>query len=295
MPPQYALLMQRCWDEEATKRPTFEQVVACLELLLDNLVSSESEGRISEGVEEERTSSSSNASNAAGDRAVGAQVEDLVAAKVASDRMPSASIPTPGAGTARTPSASGSGARGLLRFLSKGSSIGGAAEGQQQQQQSGKGLAESVEGSSDFLSGPGTPGFYLNIQQLRGIRQWYMSNSSALQADVQADPEMQPPQGEGDGDGGVGVLEQTPASSYAATRLQPWLDQCVDALKPSALLGQHQGSKGRAGGMYGRRWWAVLGGGKLGASDGAQSGSATGSSSLPQPLTPRQSGARLMA
>jgi hypothetical protein len=127
MPPQYALLMQRCWDEDAATRPTFEQVVACLELLLDNLTSSESEGRISEGVEEERTSSSSNnATGAAGeqDRRSDVQVEDLVATKVSSERLPSTSIPTPQTGTARTPSASSSGARGLLRFLSKGSSAG---------------------------------------------------------------------------------------------------------------------------------------------------------------------------
>lgn len=287
MPPQYALLMQRCWDEDAATRPTFEQVVACLELLLDNLTSSESEGRISEGVEEERTSSSSNsATGAAGeqDRRSDVQVEDLVATKVTSERLPSTSIPTPQTGTARTPSASSSGARGLLRFLSKGSSAGGVVEGQHS---SGKGLAESVEGSSDWLSGPGTPGFNLNVVQLRGLRQWYMANSATLQAsgsDAQVDPESQL---EAQGDEAA-ALQHTPVSSYTATqRLQPWLDQCVDALRPSA-----QGGKGQAG-VNSRRWWAVATK-KLGVT-ASRADSASGSSLSQQPLTPRQSGGRLLA
>lgn len=55
MPIEYAMLMKSCWDADATKRPTFTQVLQCLELLLDNLTS-DSENRISEGSEGQSSS-----------------------------------------------------------------------------------------------------------------------------------------------------------------------------------------------------------------------------------------------
>jgi sterile alpha motif and leucine zipper-containing kinase AZK len=37
MPDEYSLLMSSCWDAEPEKRPSFSQIVACLELMIDNL------------------------------------------------------------------------------------------------------------------------------------------------------------------------------------------------------------------------------------------------------------------
>lgn len=51
MPTEYAMLMQNCWEADAAKRPTFTQLLQCMELLLDNLTS-DSESRISEGSED---------------------------------------------------------------------------------------------------------------------------------------------------------------------------------------------------------------------------------------------------
>ena len=44
MPEEYALLMRSCWEPEPASRPSFDQVVTCLELMLDNL-SSEDDSR----------------------------------------------------------------------------------------------------------------------------------------------------------------------------------------------------------------------------------------------------------
>eukprot|EP00775_Hariotina_reticulata_P005704 gene5704-5944_t len=55
MPSEYAVLMTSCWDANPSKRPTFSQVLTCLELMLDSLTS-DSEGRISERSEEESRS-----------------------------------------------------------------------------------------------------------------------------------------------------------------------------------------------------------------------------------------------
>ncbi|KAF6260605.1 hypothetical protein COO60DRAFT_1700220 [Scenedesmus sp. NREL 46B-D3] len=64
MPTEYSLLMRSCWDADASKRPTFAQVIQCLELLLDNLTS-DSDGRISEESEGAH-STSSNSGNSSG-------------------------------------------------------------------------------------------------------------------------------------------------------------------------------------------------------------------------------------
>jgi len=37
MPEEFTLLMRSCWEPEPASRPTFDQVVTCLELMLDNL------------------------------------------------------------------------------------------------------------------------------------------------------------------------------------------------------------------------------------------------------------------
>lgn len=189
MPPQYALLMQRCWDAHPDSRPTFEQVVTCIELLLDNLTSSDSDGRISEGFEEERTSSSNSdtTTNAAADKE--AALAAAAAAAAAAPRVPLEKVPsistTPGQRDTATASASASSSgRGLLRFLPGHSNKATATSDSQQQQQQvsgsgAKGLAESVEGSSvEWLSGPRTPGFNIALEQLRGIRQWYQQMST---------------------------------------------------------------------------------------------------------------------
>lgn len=39
MPEEFALLMRSCWEPEPASRPSFDQVVTCLELMLDNLSS----------------------------------------------------------------------------------------------------------------------------------------------------------------------------------------------------------------------------------------------------------------
>lgn len=267
MPPQYTLLMQRCWDEDPAKRPTFEQVIACIELLLDNLTSSDSEGRISEGVEEERTSSS-NSDVASADKAAVAEVAAAAAAPAFKPRelVPSATQVATG-----TPSASSSG-RNLLRFLSRGSSAGvvdGHTAGT-----AGKGLAESVEGSSDWLSGPGMPGFNIPLEQLRGIRQWYMANAPALQAADGAEADLEAQQDQ------PCEMQYTPG--YRSSRLQPWLDQCVDALGPSAQ--QKQGADQPAW-LYPSRRWLTFGAGKVRHAQGS-----TTSSLSQQPTTPRLSG-----
>lgn len=274
MPPQYALLMQRCWDEDAAKRPTFEQVIACLELLLDNLTSSDSEGRISEGVDEERTSSSNSDTGADADKAAAAEPAAAASAAVKVPGEKVLAALTPQGLTTGTPSASSSGRTGLLRFLSKGSSVG-VGEGQAP----GKGLAESVEGSSDWLSGPGTPGFNIQLEQLQGLRQWYMANAPALQqaavteADVEAQCE-------------PAAVQYTPG--YRTSRLQPWLDQCVDALNPAS-----QGKQGADNHpwLYSRRW-LLLGAGKLRNAIVGQG--STNSSLSQQPMTPHQSGSQLV-
>jgi hypothetical protein len=286
MPPQYALLMQRCWDPDPSKRPTFEQVVACLELLLDNLTSSESEGRISEGVEDERTSSNSDA--AAGDEETGGAASQAPAAAAAvaaaTKALAQQQVVVPEGATA-TPSASSSG-RGLLRFLSKGSSAG-AVEGATSSQ--GQGLAESVEGSSDWLSGPGTPGFSIRLEQLQGIRQWYMANAAVLQAAEAAgeptDLEAQLEQPAGQAAAAAAAAAEGQVSvGYRSSRLQPWLDQCVDALSQATSHHPRAGADQRSW-PYSRRWLAY-GVGKLRS---AVVGQGSTASSLSQaPGTPRQ-------
>jgi hypothetical protein len=276
MPPQYALLMQRCWDEDPAKRPTFEQVIACLDLLLDNLTSSDSEGRISEGVEEERTSSSNSDTGADADKAAEAEPAAAAAASAAVRALGDKSLTAvaPQGLTTGTPSASSSGRTGLLRFISKGSS-GGMLEGHT----SGKGLAESVEGSSDWLSGPGTPGFNIQLEQLQGLRQWYTANGPALQQAAKADADIE--------------AQREPASvQYTpwcrTSRLQPWLDQCVDALNPTS---QAQQGAGNHLWSYSRRW-LLLRAGKLHNVIVVQG--STNSSLLQQPVTPQQSGSQLV-
>jgi hypothetical protein len=37
MPDEYSLLMSSCWDAEPNNRPSFSQIVTCLELMIDNL------------------------------------------------------------------------------------------------------------------------------------------------------------------------------------------------------------------------------------------------------------------
>lgn len=279
MPPQYALLMQRCWDPDAAKRPTFEQVVACLELLLDNLTSSESEGRISEGVEDERTSSNSDTAAAGDEEAAASQAVAPVAVAAATKALAQQQVFGGAAaqeGATATPSASSSG-RGLLRFLSKGSSAG-AVEGATGSQ--GHGLAESVEGSSDLLSGPGTPGFSIRLEQLQGIRQWYRANAAVLQAPEVAGPDLEAqleePAQPAAADGQLSL-------GYRSSRLQPWLDQCVDALSQSAPH-PRAGADQRSW-PYSRRW-LLFGAGKLRTAVMGQ-GSTTSSCSQP-PTTPRQ-------
>lgn len=39
VPEGFAILMQSCWDADSEKRPTFDQIVTCLELMVDNLSS----------------------------------------------------------------------------------------------------------------------------------------------------------------------------------------------------------------------------------------------------------------
>jgi hypothetical protein len=277
MPPQYALLMQRCWDEDAAKRPTFEQVIACLELLLDNLMSSsDSEGRISEAVEEECTSSSNSDTGADADKAAAAEAAAAAAASAAMKAPGEKTLTAvaPQGLTAAPPSASSSGRTGLLRFLSQGSSAG-VVEGHT----SGKGLAESVEGSSDWLSGPGTPGFNIQLEQLQGLRQWYMANAPALQQAVETEADVEA-QCE------PAAVQYTPG--YRTSRLQPWLDQCVDALNPATQV--KQGADNHPW-PYSRRW-LLLGAGKLRNAIVGQG--STNSSLSQQPMTPQQSGSQLV-
>jgi hypothetical protein len=272
MPPQYALLMQRCWDEDAAKRPTFEQVIACMELLLDNLTSSDSEGRISEGVEEERTSSSNSDTGADADKAAAAEPAAAASAAAKAPGEKTLTAVAPQGLTTATSSASSSGRAGLLRFLSKGS-LGGVLDGHT----AGKGLAESVEGSSDWLSGPGTPGFNIQLEQLQGLRQWYMANAHSLQQAAEADMEApcEP-----------AAVQYTPG--YRTSRLQPWLDQCVDALNPASQV--KQGADNHPW-PYSRRW-LLLGAGKLRNAIVGQG--STNSSLSQQPMTPQQSSSQLV-
>uniref|UniRef100_A0A383VBX5 Protein kinase domain-containing protein n=1 Tax=Tetradesmus obliquus TaxID=3088 RepID=A0A383VBX5_TETOB len=82
MPNEYSLLMRSCWDGDAAKRPNFAQVITCLELLLDNLTS-DSDGRISEGSEGAASTSSASGKggNASGGNASSVKMEDLLARK----------------------------------------------------------------------------------------------------------------------------------------------------------------------------------------------------------------------
>jgi hypothetical protein len=82
MPSEYSLLMRSCWDGDSAKRPTFAQVIQCLELLLDNLTS-DSDGRISEGSEgaQSTSSNSGKGGNASGGNASSVTLEELLARK----------------------------------------------------------------------------------------------------------------------------------------------------------------------------------------------------------------------
>jgi hypothetical protein len=82
MPLEYSLLMRSCWDGDSAKRPTFAQVIQCLELLLDNLTS-DSDGRISEGSEgaQSTSSNSGKGGNASGNNASSVTLEELLARK----------------------------------------------------------------------------------------------------------------------------------------------------------------------------------------------------------------------
>jgi hypothetical protein len=290
MPPQYALLMQRCWDDDPAQRPSFEQIITCIELLLDNLTSSESEeGRISEGVGEGRTSSDS--VSAVADKAAAteaaAAATSLSAAATSSGKWLEKAPDTPSADPRRRDaptavSASSSAAGRLWRRIAKGSSSGAVVDGQS----SGKGLAESVEGSSDWLSGPGTPGFSISIEQLRGLKQWCLANGVAPEGDAAP----------GGFAGAAGDIEAQcegqsaagtqPTPGWRSGRLQPWLDQCVDALSPP--VPKVGGVADKQPWPYSRRW-LLLGASKLrGLAVGQVSNS--GSSLLSQqPLTPHRS------
>jgi hypothetical protein len=80
MPSEYSLLMRSCWDGDTGKRPTFAQVIQCLELLLDNLTS-DSDGRISEGSEGAHSTSSNSGKSGKGGNASSVTLEDLLARK----------------------------------------------------------------------------------------------------------------------------------------------------------------------------------------------------------------------
>lgn len=270
MPPQYALLMQRCWAENPTNRPTFEQVVACLELLLDNLTSSESEGRISEGIEEERTSSGNSDTGAAGKAAAEAALAAAaaMAAEVPADKASSLAATTPHA--LHEPAATGSSSGwGLFGSRRKAAFDAPAAD-----PPPGKGLAESVESTSDWLSGPGTPGFNISVTQLQGLRQWYVANTAnAPAAESEADIE-------------TGVQQPTPG--HRTTRLQPWLDQCIDALSSPEQLQYRPEPRSW---LQSRRW--LFGGGDAGKAWPVVIRHGSAASSLDQaPATPHESAGR---
>jgi hypothetical protein len=293
MPPQYALLMQRCWDDDPAQRPSFEQIITCIELLLDNLTSSESEeGRISEGVEEERTSSDS--VSVAADKAAATEVAAAAASTSAAaagtpskwlEQAPDTPAADPRRGEAATAVSANSSAAGRLwRLIAKGGGSSGAVvDGQSSG--NGKGLAESVEGSSDWLSGPGTPGFSIRIEQLRGLKQWCLANGVAPEGDeepgcVGAPGDIEAPY-EAQSGGGT-----QPTPGWRSGRLQPWLDQCVDALSPP--VPKVGGVADKQPWPYSRRW-LLRGASKLrGLAVGQVSNS--GSSLLSQqPHTPHRS------
>jgi hypothetical protein len=267
MPPQYALLMQRCWAANPDDRPSFEQVIACLDLLLDNLTSSDDEGHISEGVEEEHNTTSTSSScgdgegGAGADRAAAGKAAAAVTAAPAAGAAEAAglkqsfaepqTLSSPGPPQASwegasTPGASSS--RGGGRFtrpLSRGSDRAG---GPRQQD-----LAESVEGACDggVVSGPSTPGFRIDVQRLLGMRQWYDTHTDSLEALQEPDLEAPQPAGCSSSQAPAAAFAGEPSAAgivpyaspraayraaYRARRLvQPWLDQCSDAPTPPRL------------------------------------------------------------
>lgn len=188
MPPQYSLLMQRCWDSDPALRPSFEQIITCLELLLDNLTSSDEEGlTVSEGSHEGRSSSRSSGSNtatglvaqhvaaaaAAGNIAADycAVVADRTAALVA----PVSPTTVPAAGAA---AAGGTGPA----VPAAGKPLPAASTPR------GSGVAEAVE---QWLCGPDTPGsgFEIPRQQLQGLREWYAARPALQQGASSAEHE----------------------------------------------------------------------------------------------------------
>lgn len=168
MPTEYSMLMQNCWDADAAKRPTFAQLIQCIELLLDNLTS-DSEGTISEGSEHSISTSGQQDGAAAGPSAAAADVElALTAAKGGRRKLQgfgtsSFSVSETGSG-GRAPSGQGSGP------ASSAAPSGATATG-----------AVQSTPSSSAVQAESTSGQQLSSQQLQDLQRWQAQQQQLLQ------------------------------------------------------------------------------------------------------------------
>lgn len=152
MPNEYSLLMRSCWDGDAAKRPNFAQVITCLELLLDNLTS-DSDGRISEGSEGAASTSSASGKggNASGGNASSVKMEDLLARKsepvsAAADAAPDSACGKDGSGAGSSSAA----AAGVIAAGKPGGLLAGSSSSRPSAA-SGSGLGAATPGTSQLL------------------------------------------------------------------------------------------------------------------------------------------------
>ncbi|WIA33471.1 hypothetical protein OEZ86_006600 [Tetradesmus obliquus] len=152
MPNEYSLLMRSCWDGDAAKRPNFAQVITCLELLLDNLTS-DSDGRISEGSEGAASTSSASGKggNASGGNASSVKMEDLLARK--SEPVSAAADAAPDSACGKDSSGAGSSsaaAAGVIAAGKPGGLLAGSSSSRPSAA-SGSGLGAATPGTSQLL------------------------------------------------------------------------------------------------------------------------------------------------
>lgn len=188
MPPEYAMLMTSCWDGDAAKRPTFTQILQCIELLLDNLTS-DSE-RISEGSEDQSVSSSIVPADPVQDAAAASSAIELSAAAGAVKQLqqqqqqqaPGLSVECPGV------SASGSTPIGpsTSAAIASGSTVGhSTGPGTGPPSSAGfSGAALGSPGPGTSFSGIGQPGSSggqsLSLQQLQDLQRWQLQQQEQL-------------------------------------------------------------------------------------------------------------------
>lgn len=183
MPLEYALLMKSCWDADPTKRPTFVQVLQCLELLLDNLTS-DSDTRISEGSEERSSSSLQRDSDAEK-----AQLGAPAIASPAQKQTVAAHAAQQQAGTSSQPSTSA----GVLPGLATPSGTSAKTEGSSQVTAAVTELARDPSSASTSSAQLGSSGLrQLSLQQLQDLHRWQKQQQQMLLSSTSSGDALQP-------------------------------------------------------------------------------------------------------